>query len=689
MASLNSLRTKGGIFLSVIIAVALIAFLLGDFTSAGNQMLSSKKMRVGEIGNKNIGYVEFLNESEYTSNVLQTLYGKSSLTSEETDQAREMTWQNLIMRYAFLPAMDKMGVKVSDGEQIDMTSGTYLSPVITSTFVDPSTGQYNQELLNNFIANMGLDNTGNAAMIWEYLKTNMINQRLMDKFVTLVSGGVFVNDLEIEQGLAAANNVYGAQYVFKSYESIPDSTVNVSDSEIRKYYDEHKKIFKQTAQRDIEYVLFDLLPSDEDYAEAQKHIDEVAAEFEESATPMQYATLNSQDNPDQRYYKESELDTKLAAIAFGEDKGKMYGPVLSNDTYTVSRLADIKQLPDSIGAKHILLPAGSKEKADSIVGVLKNGGDFAALAAEFSIDQSAAQNGGDLGIFPPEYMIPAFSEACIAARKGDIFTVETQYGIHVVELTYKSPMVAKAQIATITYRVDPSSTTQQKVYSEVSEFVTKLGGKAENFTAAANESGLVKRIATIRNTDRSLQGVDDSREVVRWAFNNKVNTISPITEVGGDYIVAVLKSAREDGITPVGQVASLIRNYLIQEKKGEMLAGQMKGATIEEVAAAAGSEIKEVSDVKFGSFYLDGVPTIEPKLIGAICAAPKDVVSKPVTGNAGVYVFVKTSAETVEDATVESEKVRLEAMAESFIGERIQQALTEQSEVKDMRVKFF
>lgn len=689
MASLNSLRTKGGIFLSVIIALALIAFLLGDFTNAGSQMLNSKKMRVGEIGKKNVGYLEFLNQAEYTGNVLQVLYGKNSLTSEETDMSRDIAWQNMIMKYAYAPALDKLGIAVTESEQIDMTSGTYLSPVITSTFVDPSTGLYSQELLNTFIANMELDNTGNASMLWDYLKGNMVDERLMDKFITLVSGGVFVNDLEIEQGLAAANNVYGAQYVFKSFSDVPDSTVSVSDSEIRKYYDEHKNIFKQAATRDIEYVVFHLLPSDEDYADAAKHVEELAAEFSESATPMQYAVLNSQENPDQRYYKESDLSPQLAAIAFGAEKGGTYGPVLSGDVYTISRLSEVKMMPDSIGAKHILLPAGDKERADSLVKALKGGSDFGSLAAEFSLDQSALQNNGDLGIFPPEYMIPAFSDACIAATKGEIFTVESQFGLHVVQLTYKSPMVPKAQIATITYRVDPSATTQQKVYSEASQFVTKLAGKAENFSSVLNESGLTKRIATIRNTERSIQGLDDSREVVRWAFNNKVNTISPITEVGGDYVVAVLKAAHEEGISPVQQVASVIRDYLRQEKKGEILSQQMKGASLEAVASAAGSQVEELADVKFGSFYLDGLLTIEPKLVGAICAAPKDVLSQPVVGNAGVYVFVKTSAESVEDATAESEKVRLEAMGESFMGERIQQALTEQSDIKDMRVKFF
>ncbi len=687
MASLNTLRTKGGVIVTIVIFVALIAFLLGDFFSAGSSMFNSRKMRVGEIEGNNIGYVEFLNQSEYMSNIYSRMWNKDALSTQEQEMVYNTAWEQLIMKYAYAPAFKKLGFLVSNAEQVDMINGVYLSPVITSTFVNPSTGSFDAELLKNFLGNVGNDNVAYA--IWEFLKNQMNQNRLMTKYFALVSGGFFANDLEVEQGLAAANTTYGARVVSKSYSDVPDSLVNVTSAEIRKYYDEHKRMFRQGESRDVEYVVFDVFPSEEDYAEAKKYIDEVAAEFATTDTPMQYATLNSQKKPDTRYYKESDLDTKMAAIAFGKDAGKMYGPVLNNDVYTISRLSDTRMLPDTIGARHILLAKDQKALADSLVGVIRKGSDFATLAATFSQDPTAAQNGGDLGHFAPEQMIPEFSEACIAARQGDVFTVESMYGLHVVNLTYKTKSVKKAQIATIIYRVDPSATTQQKIYTEANSFLAAAAGGYDAFKQAVNDAALSKRNVRIRNTDRTISGLDDAKELIRWSFNNKAGTVSQIMEIDENYVIAALAEVRKEGIAPVEQVAAQIRATLLNKAKAAYLANEMKGGSLDEIASAVGVEPKSVGDLQFSSFYVPEFGA-EPRLIGAICGgAAEKTLSKPVEGFTALYLFEVDSVTTTEEATAESEKVRLDATALYYVNERCIQALAEESDIKDMRVKFF
>ena len=687
MATLNTLRTRGGIIVSIVIGLALIAFLLGDLLSSGTGLMNARKMKVGEIDGTTIGYIEYTNRADLLTSVAQAMSGKDALTAEEQDQTRNLAWESMIMKYAYQPGFEELGLMAGEGEQVDMVSGVYISPIIGGTFVNRN-GVFDPAMLKNFIDNVDADQSGRAAMMWNYMKEQMVDQRVMSKYVTLITKGLFVNDLEVELGLEAANHTYDARFVMQEYRTIPDSTVTVSDSELRSYYKSHKNMFKQIASRDIEYVMFDMLPSKEDYAEAEKYINELAAEFAASETPMQYATLNSAETPDNRYYKESQLEPAIAAVAFG-GKEKMYGPVLKGDVYTLARLSEIRNLPDTIGAKHILLPGGETAKADSLVGVIRKGGDFAVLARENSLDENANMRGGDLGRFAPEQMIPQFSEACLKAKVGDIFTVQTQYGIHVVQLTYKSPLVPKAQMATITYRVDPSPLTQQTVYGEASKFLTAAAGSAENFEKAVQESALSKRVARIRNTDHSVNGIENSRELVRWAFNNDEGTVSPIMEVGGDYVVALQTGVREDGIAPVEQVASDIRTILLREKKGEMLAAKMKGASLDEVAASLGAPVDTVGNLQFGSFYVEGAG-VEPRLIGAICGgAEPNTLSKPVIGGTGVFLFDVNHVTTTEDATFESEKVRLEAMAQAYINERTNQAMIEASEVKDWRVKFF
>lgn len=687
MATLNTLRTRGGIIVSIVIGVALVAFLLGDLASSGSGLMNAQKTKVGEIDGSTIGYIEYGNHAELMTQITQVMSRKETLTAQEQEAARNMAWEEMIMKYSYEPGFEAMGIAVGEGEQVDMVSGVYISPVISSSFVNRNTGVFDPFELSNFISNIDMDPSGRSYMMWEYLKKQMINQRIMTKYLNLVGKAMFVTDLEVHQAVAAANNTYKARYVQQGYATIADSTVKVTDSEIKSYYADHKNMFKQGDSRDVEYVVFDLLPSESDYADAKKYIDDIALEFAQSQTPMQYATLNSHEQVDTRYVKESELDPAIAAKISSETQ--MYGPVLNGDTYTLARRSDIKNLPDSIGAKHILLPATDAARADSLVAAIKKGSDFATLATEFSSDETANLKGGDLGVFSPDQMIPEFSSACIAASKGDIFTVNTQFGIHVVQLTHKSPLVPKIQVATIKYKVEPSSFTQQSVYSNVSKFATAATGSYANFKNAATESAISKRVARIRNTDRNISGMEDARELVRWAFNAEKGNVSQIMEIDGNYVVAALTEVREDGIAPKDQVAQDIKSILIQKKKGEILADKMAGESLDAVASKLGVEIASVEDLQFGSFYVEGVG-VEQKLIGAICGGSQlNTLSKPVKGMSGVFLFDVSSVTPVENSTFESEKVRMDAMTQSYLVERINQAMLEKSNIKDWRVRFF
>ena len=205
----------------------------------------------------------------------------------------------------------------------------------------------------------------------------------------------------------------------------------------------------------------------------------------------------------------------LADFAFGDNGEGMYGPVREGDLYTMARVADAKMLPDSVGARHILIASGDTELADSIVKALKGGASFGELALQYSMDQGANARQGDLGIFSPSQMVPEFSEAVVKTPKGEIFTVETQFGLHIGEVTYKSAPVKKVQMATITYRIEPSETTQQTVYADASKFIAEAAASYDAFNRAVDSSALSKRVSRIRNTDRNVNGIDNSREIGR------------------------------------------------------------------------------------------------------------------------------------------------------------------------------
>ena len=467
--------------MTIVIFVALLAFLIGDVFTSGSSLMNSRKMRVGEIDGNKIGQLEYAEQVDYLTQVQQMMTGREALSDEEQQQVQNFAWDNLLNKYVLEPGFEDAGLIISDAEQRDMVDGTYLSPVVTSTFVNPNTGVYDPQMLRAFVSNLDQDATGKASQVWNYMKAQMVKQRVFAKYVNLVSKGMYITSLEVEQGVQNANNLSNIAYIVKDYASIPDSTVTVSESEVRKYYNDHKRAFRQTASREIEYVVFDVLPSKEDYAAVEKQVNEIATEFAAAENPFQFASLNSQTQPLNRYLSENQLNGEMAAYAFGPDSKTMYGPKLDNDVWTMARVADVKMIPDSVGARHILVPADKQATADSILNALKGGASFAELSDKYSIDQQAKQNGGDLGIFQPEQMVEEFSQAVIDNNVGDYFEVKTQFGIHIAQVTSKSTPVKKVLLAVITQKVEPREATQQTVYGKVSQFIAAANGSAENF----------------------------------------------------------------------------------------------------------------------------------------------------------------------------------------------------------------
>ena len=680
MASLNTLRTKGGVIVTIVIFLALLAFLIGDIFTSGSSLMNSRKMRVGEIDGTNVEYIDFLNKSDEISNIYKMMWGRDAFSAQEQEMIYNMAWQQFIMQDAYLPGFEKLGLAVSDAEQVDMVDGTYLSPVITSTFANPATGEFDVQFLKAFLAQVNV-NDGSYAL-WSFLRNQMAEERIMSKYVALVSGGFYANALEIAHGLKVSNETYAADVIGREYYTVPDSLVKVTPAQVKQYYNDNKEAFRQEASRDIEYVVFDVLPSEADYAEAEKIVNDIAAEFATSDAPMQYALLNSQTKPDQTYYRQDQLTAEVAAL---EGAG-MAGPTLNGDEYTLSRIADVKMLPDTLGTQHILLQKGQTALADSLVTVLRNGGDFATLAAQYSLDQYS--QGGDLGRFTPAQLPMEFTDAAMKANVGDIYTVDSDAGLQVVKLTYKTRPVRKVQVATVTYKVDPSAATIQEAYQKASTFVTAAAGTAEGFAQAVSDQMLSKRTVRIRNTDRMINGLENSKEIVRWAFNGKAGEVSQIMDIDGNYYIAALTGVREKGYVSEKDATAEITKVLMNKEKARILADELAGATLDEVAEKTGREIRNVENVEWNAFYLPEIG-VEPQLVGAITAGTVGELSQPVEGVNGVYRFVVTDAQTTGVATEESEKVRLETDAVNFVLQRTMQALNEESDITDLRVKFF
>lgn len=689
MASLQTLRNKGGVIVAVVIGFALLAFILTDLFSSGSQLFGSDKNNVGEIDGKKISYQEYNSELSYMTEIQKISTGDQGAASEEQNEAlRNQTWEQMIRQYAFKPNLEKLGLTVTLEELRQLINGEHVSPMIQQMFADPQTGMYNPEFLRSFVANIDQDQTGRLQMFWNYLQQEVTDQSQMLKLKNIIDKAAYVTTFEAEKIQKFESNNYSVRFVADLYSKIADSTVNVSDAEIRAYYDKNKNIYRSYNTRTIDYVLFEARPSEADFVAADKYIRDLTTEFQNADNITQFVTLNSLSPMDNRYYEMGEIKSKLglaADVDFEANTTEVYGPELDGEQYTVSRISDIKIVPDSVNFSHIAMAPNQKATADSLLAAIRKDGKFAEAAKEFSQDPQSAQNGGLMGSFDPQTMPEVFSKPMISAKKGDLILIETPQSLHIVKINDVKGESRKAQLASIKYNVEISSNTRSMAYAAANDFATAA---TKGFENAVTEKSLVKRTAVLNPSDREIRGLAQSREAVRWAFNSDKNDVSKVLEFGDNFVITTVSHISEEGLSSVAEVAPFIKSILIKEKKGQMLAEKMAGATsVDELASKLSLSVIETQDVNFGTYIVPEIG-LDVAFAGGVCGMDAAKISKPIVGSMAVYAAQITGT-TENPISLDLIKARLNAENAQRAFMNAYQAFLQKSDIKDLRYRFY
>ena len=676
MASLNTLRTKFGVVLSIIIALALLAFILSLRTEMG---FSGNDPRVGVIDGEKINYSEYYDRYEQI---------KAQNNVQESDEQQSAmlanaVWQSLIADHVLTPGFGRMGLRVTEPERLAMVSGQQPSQAFYSAFADPRTGQYNVEAVNQFLAQA--ESNPQAAQMWAQLNEQACLERELQKFYGLVKGGVYVNALEIAQGVKGANETFSGKWAGKKYSAVPDSLIAVSSSDLKSYYNSHKDQFKQTPSRTLSYVVFEVSPTDDDLLALENKAAEVGKEFAAAEEVRAFVRANRNGRIAESYVTASQLSDEEAKALMD---GKMYGPVLKNNEWTMARVLDAKMAPDSVGIRHIVLPYTEETLADSLLTALRKGGDFAAAAAQYSVYDATAANGGEVGVLPFSAFTGEFAEALAGAKKGDIVKIASGDAIQLMQVYRADKPTKHIQVASITYPVEASADTRRDIHNQAGSFMVNAKGSSEAFADAASTAAVTPRVARLAQGDRTIRGLEDSRDVARWAYGAEVGDVSEIFTVGKDYVIAMLTEVDDNDYASLEKVAAQVRSQVLRDKKYDYIVKELSGATLAEQASSLGSEVGDFSGVTFGSFYIDGVG-VEPRLVGAIAASEKGALSAPVKGMSGVYVFQVEDVQTADKQTAEAEKVRAQATAESMAQQFAMQAVQQMAKIQDLRGKYF
>lgn len=696
MAVIGKIRERAGLLIAIV-GISLLAFILGDLLTSNRTTFLGNPNKVAEINGETITISEF--EAVYEQMIENYKINNQTETVDQAtqDQLREQAWTQILNEKVYGKEYEALGLKVTPAELKDLVYGNEVHPQIKQAFTNPQTGEFNPQQVIQFLKNMDQDATGNTRRQWLAFEDFIKEERQKQKYNELIKKGLYITSAQAKADYAEKNRLATIKFIHVNYNTIPDSTAIVADADLKKYYNDNKERFYQAdASRKIEYVTFDVRASNEDMAETQEWMMQHMEEFKSTDNDSLFLARYSDEGGGVQMYSRTTIPPVIENL-FTAAPGEVFGPYFENNQYKIAKLVSIKERPDSVKARHILFRIPSPDKRDSLMAVAQNmkeqiqkNKNFEEMAKQHSTDGSA-EKGGDLGWFIEGMMVKPFNDAAFDGKKGDMPVVESQFGIHIIEITDQAKTSPRAEIAMFVKNIDASSRTFQKAYADANEFAS-ANNTPEKFEAAVKERGLNKLIAeNIKINDRNVQGLDNSREIVRWAYEAKKGDISKAFELSDKYVIAHLVGMKDKGIPTLDQVREQVEVEARKVKKVEMVQQKVvnAGNDIEKIAAAVGAPVQAGDNISIANPIIPGAGR-EPYVAGYAFGMQKGEVSKALKGETGVY-FVKlenlTEATEKTEFTAEKQQLRQTKTARSEFDAF--NALKENANIDDQRSRFY
>jgi len=532
--------------------------------------------------------------------------------------------------------------------------------------------------------------------LWKFLERTVKYSLLQEKYNALLTKSVGANSLEAKAAFEASLPIVDLNYVLQPYFAIPDSTVKVTDKEIKDRYNKQMVRFRQQPSVSLRFVTFDIQPLQEDYIAAEEFINKLKDEFATTVDVIELVNQNS-DIPYTGFnYTATSIPANLKDFAFSNAVGAVYGPVFQNNAYTMARIIQNGIiLPDSVKLRHIFLTPDKEAKADSLIGAIKEGADFGALAMQFSAVQQTAANGGEIGWITEntQGLEKAIITDAFAKGVREIFTLKSPQGTQIIQVTEKTAPRQKVKLAILERGVIASSKSESKIFNDAKRFAASLNELP--FDSAAARSNLMIRTAEeVYKTNEQVMNIPQSRQIVRWAFENAKDDHSDVFECGKQLVVASITEINTSDYRPLNKVAEMIKAELLRDKKADLLIAQMTGkagndTSLVKLAQAFNQEVKKASAINFASGQL-GVAGWEPGVIGKATAMKANEISAPVKGNAGVYVVAVTNAQKTERAfDVTTEKMNIASRYMYSLPNSIMMNMMDKAKIEDNRLNFY
>jgi peptidyl-prolyl cis-trans isomerase D len=706
MAAIEKIRRHSGLLIAII-GIALLAFVLQDlFQSQGR----NREFNVAVVDGEKISYQDFETQKEKNLENRRS-QSNNNLSSAETYSIYNSTLEEMIKNHIMTKEYEASGIGITSDELYDQFTGDDPHQWVKQSFSNAD-GSFNKEMVEYYLQNLS-DLPADARVRWIDFERGVKENRLETKFQNLVKASYFVPTTLARKYYDNKNTKASADLIALRYSTIADSTVVVTDKDNKAFYEENKYRYETDERRDIDYVVFEIKPSVEDRQDALKYVQSLRNDFTNTDNVTNFVNANSDKRYDSTWMGSKDVPEQIEKAVFenGNGVGYVFGPYEDEDAFNLVRVVDMQNRPDSLRASHILISykgaynsqdtitkEEAKSKAQGLLAELqanpKNTELFAELAGIYSTDPGSKDKGGDLDWFTDGTMVYAFNEFVVKNPVGAMDIVETPFGFHIIKVTDKTAEQPKARLAFLKHEITPSTKTYQSVFADANKFVTE-NKTLDLFNASIEEQGLTKRTMPRMNASTyQIAGIDNPRQIVRWAFDDKtkVGDVSTIFDLDDMFVVAALTNIVPDGYAPLSVVADQAKYQIINKKKGEMAVEKMKacGSDVQRMVNELGAESTTVSDLSIESRVLSNFG-VEANIVGTILGMKEGEEVGPIAGNASAFI-IKNVKKTEPEATNDYSDILREKTSQfnnRVLGGNIYSALKNLAKIEDNRAVFY
>lgn len=702
MSLIQRIREKAAWIIFGAIALALIAFIAQDaFYRKGN--LFGSGTTLGKINGASLSHDEFEHKVSF--------YEQMNNGQIQRNQLIGQVWDFMINQTIINQETDKLGITVTGNEKSDILFGDNPPQFMQQLFTDPKTGQFDVNTAKKQIE--AIKSRPNDPQVQNFNEAYIdpaVLQRKAEKYQSLITGAVYVPKWMSEKMNADANSIAKASYVYVPYTTIADSTIKVSDDEMQAYIKKHSKQFERDDEtRTISYVSFSGAPTAADSAAVRNDLNLLKQEFTTASDENAFLNAKGNETP---YYNSfiggKQVKQPIKDTLFQLAPGATYGPYIDGGNYVIAKMVAKQTIPDSAKVRHILVAthqqdpntgtlvrvrddSAAMKRLDSAIALIKSGASFDSVATKYSDDPGSKDKGGVYDYFPSGQMDEAFNGFAFTGKVGEAKTVQTVYGYHYVEILGQHGSETGYKIAYLSKPINASPETDNAASNAASQFAASSRNQ-KDFEATAKKMNMtVLPSQEFKQNDFSVPGLGESRELIRWAYDNKPGAVSQPININDNYVVAMLTGVGEKGLASPNAVRQTVEPMVRNEKKAQIIIDkQMKGSSLQQVSQNAKQPVQTADSISFSAFVVPALGN-EPKFIGA--AFNKQILNKlsaPIAGNAGVFVV---RSEGVSGASgLGQTAVMQKQQAEQMLKQQANQAvaaLRKAADVKDYRSKFY